>query len=88
VKGGCSVNVQNGSGDTALHLAAKSCSHCCCKILLEAGADQNILNCEGTTKTNVFLRLIIKFVLDASPLELVNLEENKDLVHLFLSITC
>jgi ankyrin repeat protein len=39
VKGGCSVNIQNGSGDTALHLAAKSGSYCCCKILLEAGAD-------------------------------------------------
>jgi ankyrin repeat protein len=28
----------------ALHLVAKSGSYCCCKILLEAGADQNILN--------------------------------------------
>jgi ankyrin repeat protein len=86
LKAGCNVNDQNNSGNTVLHLAAKSGSYGSCKILLEAGANQDILNCEGTTKISGFLRFTITFVLDASPLELVNPEENKDLVHLFRSI--
>ena len=45
----CDVNYQDDKGNTALHHAAKLYNNEIVKLLLENGADANILNCEKMT---------------------------------------
>ena len=45
----CNVNYQDDTGNTALHHAAKLDSNEILNLLLENGADANILNCEELT---------------------------------------
>lgn len=49
IDAGCSVNVQNQLGETALHVACVERQERAAAILVENGADINIKNNEGQT---------------------------------------
>ena len=41
------INKQNNEGDTPLHLAVKNKHHSVASLLIDYGANKNIMNCEG-----------------------------------------
>lgn len=49
IKEGCNVNQVDETGNTALHLAAKSGASSCISLLLQAGADATIPDAKGKT---------------------------------------
>lgn len=64
VDNGVEVNGQDGSGATPLHYAVRSNNTPAVKILLEAGADPNISDCEGVTPfDNSFAKERLDFVM-------------------------
>jgi ankyrin repeat protein len=98
----CKVNVQDSSGNTLLHIAVANGCQEIVKYLLKAGCNVNDQNNSGNTVLHLAAKSgsygSCKILLEAganqdilncenaSPLELANPEENKDLVHLFRSI--
>ncbi|CAH1368187.1 unnamed protein product [Tenebrio molitor] len=99
----CKVNVQDSSGNTLLHIAVANGCQEIVKYLLKADCSVNDQNESGNTALHLAAKSSsygsCKILLeaganqdilnceDASPLELVNPEENKDLVYLFRSIS-